>query len=135
MPTEEDGVRKFQPMTGLAALALAMVAGCAPDFVDDPQPLRPLTMTTGSAVSGPSVPSPGTVIPTTPKPVDVVTPPEVPDPGARLKPDTRPPLPSATSRVPAPVPEIWPAPPPNYGRAREGAAPLNIPNRPPAAWR
>jgi len=133
-PTKGERVRKIQPLAGLAAGVL-LLAGCAPDFVDDPPPVRPLAQAGGLVVRDPGLPSPGTVIPTTPKPQDVVTPPPVPDPGARLQPDEHPPLPPAASRVPPPTAPVWPEPPPNYGRTREGAAPLNIPNRPPAVWR
>jgi hypothetical protein len=115
-----------------ATAAAVLLAACAPEFVDERPALAPTSRPSMSAVEPLEQ---GSVISTTPKPEDVVTPPPVPDPGAEMEPKQTAPLPPAESRTPPPTRPIWPAPPPNYNAARPDAAPLGIPNRPPASWR
>lgn len=116
----------------MAGAISALLGGCAPAYVDSREALAPAASSGSAALAEPS--EPDGVIPSTAKPQDVVTPPPVPDPGANLEPDTNPPLPPPTERVP-PIPPLWPSPPPNYNAQRPDAAPLGIPNRPPASWR
>ncbi len=113
---------------------LLAVAACAPDYVDEVRPVTAMAQGGGGDSSLDLNLPQGSVIPTTRKPVDVVTPPPVPDVGAQLQP-TVPALADPTpTRVP-PRPPMWQSPPPNYNASRPDAAPLGLPNRPPAAWR
>jgi hypothetical protein len=115
-----------------AMAAVMLLQACAPDFVDERSALSPAA---NPAMSAAEPLEQGSVIPTSPKPEDVVTPPPVPNPGQELEPKQTAPLPPADNRTPPPTRPVWPAPPPNYNAARPDAAPLGIPNRPPASWR
>jgi hypothetical protein len=115
------------------ATAVALLLGaCAPAFVDERTALPPAANPSMSAIEPLEQ---GSVVPTSPKPEDVVTPPPVPNPGEEMEPTQTAPLPPPVSRTPPPTRPVWPAPPPNYNATRPDAAPLGLPNQPPASWR
>ena len=116
----------------LAILLLA--SACAPDYVDEVQPLASTSAYGGgrnTEAADLDLPQ-GEVLSPTRKPGQVVEPLEPPDVVAQ--PDNPVLVTPIPNRIP-PRPPAWPSPPPNYNAARPDAVPLGIPNRPPAAWR
>jgi hypothetical protein len=117
----------------IVPVALALGA-CAPEFVDEVAAPPAASVASGGGITQAELP-PGPDVATSPKSLEVVDPPPVPDPGADLAPSVPPPVTTTpVTRIP-PRPPIWQAPPSNYNANRPDAAPLGIPNRPPAAWR
>lgn len=118
---------------------LLLLGACAPDAPDDGrqdaaiQAARPSSSATVPSPSGLEVED--SVVPHATRPADVVTPSSAPDPVLAPNP---PAAAGPRDRVAPPdraPPPVWPEEPLGSRVTRPDAAPLGIPNRPPASWR
>ena len=122
------------PSPVLCGVAVSLLlAACVPAYVDSVQP--PGSATEGATPASDEPVRESRVIPADPSPPDVVRPPSVPDPAASFQPEPPISRPPSQPRIVPPTRPVWQQPSPAYRANRPDAAPLGIPNQPPAAYR